>query len=408
MVGFEPLTVVPVTGFVVGEPRAVVEVVDACSARSALWSMWAPFCEPVSLTPGMFGACACAVARPVPRMKASSSPVLPMTAPRRMSRCRRAADGVAHDLAVAPDRAAADRRFDESERQFGRAEREEQTQREHRPAREVDRDEPDAEPVDVDARPGDTEDRIVPEVEAVGAQTEPLQRPASERATDVRSGMYRGGDHHDRRDVDEQESAVENGEVVVCRCGEREPVDAEPVQHAERGEQHEQPEPTDGVERQARTPTGLTADAVRRERERERGTEQQAREPREGRVVREVDAAVRKESECDRRRDPDAHNRPEHAPAAEPAEPEHQQERPRQVVLLLDRERPEMLQEFRPSGFDEVRAAGDDLPPVAGVRERGEHVGAQGADRVREEEQRVRDDDGEEYVQRGQEPPRAA
>ena len=98
----------------------------------------------------------------------------------------------------------------------------------------------------------------------------------------------------------------------------------------------------------------------------------------------------------------------EHALASELAQPEHQQERPREVVLLLDRERPEVLQELRPPGLGDVRAVGDDLPPVARVRQRRDRVGTQRADRVGQEQQRVRDDDREQRVERGQQAPRAA
>ena len=101
-------------------------------------------------------------------------------------------------------------------------------------------------------------------------------------------------------------------------------------------------------------------------------------------------------------------HRGEHALAAELAQPEHQEERPREVVLLLDRERPEVLQQLGPPRLGDVRAVGDHLPPVARVRQRGEGVGAQRADRVGQEEQRVRDDDREQREQRGQEAAGAA
>ena len=96
----------------------------------------------------------CAVASPVPSISATSVSAPPMTAPRRTSRWRCRADRVAHDLAVAADRAFADRRLDEAERQLGRREREDEAEHEHRPTREPDREEPDAEPVDVEARAG--------------------------------------------------------------------------------------------------------------------------------------------------------------------------------------------------------------------------------------------------------------
>ena len=62
---------------------------------------------------------------------------------------------------------------------------------------------------------------------------------------------------HGRRDdeqggqVDEQEPAVEHGQVVVVRRRERKAVDPEVVQHTERREQHEQAERAATFERHA-------------------------------------------------------------------------------------------------------------------------------------------------------------
>ena len=67
-----------------------------------------------------------------------------------------------------------------------------------------------------------------------------------------------------------------------------------------------------------------------------------------------------------------------------------------------------MLQELGATGFDEVGAARDDLPPVARVGQRRDDVAAQRTDRVGQEQKRVRDDDGEQHVQRGQQAPRAS
>ena len=67
-----------------------------------------------------------------------------------------------------------------------------------------------------------------------------------------------------------------------------------------------------------------------------------------------------------------------------------------------------MLEQLRPTGLGDVRAVRDDLPPVARVGERGEGVRTQCPDRVGQEEQRVRDDDGEQGEQRRQQAPGAA
>ncbi len=68
--------------------------------------------------------------------------------------------------------------------------------------------------------------------------------------------MHRGRDDEQRGEVDEQETAVEDREVVEARGGEPVAVDPEVMQHPERTEQHEQAERTGHVEGDTCAPTG--------------------------------------------------------------------------------------------------------------------------------------------------------
>ena len=106
--------------------------------------------------------------------------------------------------------------------------------------------------------------------------------------------MHRGRDHEQRREVDEQEAAVEHREVVaVVDVGNVKPWMPKRCSTPNDASRTSSPTHAGDVEREARPAAGYAADAVRREVERERGAEQQAGQPRERGVVREVDADVR-------------------------------------------------------------------------------------------------------------------
>src|SRR5207253_3256889 len=109
---------------------------------------------------------------------------------------------------VGADCGLADRSLDIAERQLGRAERQREAYDEHRPAREANREESDPEPVKVEAGTGDAIDRVVPEIEAVRAQTDPPHGLAAEGPARVGGRMYGGGDDEQGCDVNEQEAAV--------------------------------------------------------------------------------------------------------------------------------------------------------------------------------------------------------
>ena len=88
-----------------------------------------------------------------------------------------------------------------------------------------------------------------------------------------------------------------------------------------------------------------------------------------------------------------------------PPQQEAHDERPDQVELLLDRQRPHVLQRRGLRELREVRLAREDETPVRDVPERGERVAADGVDLARRREQRrVGHDAGHHDEQRGQQP----
>ena len=86
---------------------------------------------------------------------------------------------------------------------------------------------------------------------------------------------------------------------------------------------------------------------------------------------------------------------------------QHQDERPEEVELLLDRERPHVLQQRRTARVLEVREVAEDEEPVLDVEQRGDDLAPQLVEHVGEEEDRVQRDHEEHGEERGQEPARA-
>ena len=110
----------------------------------------------------------------------------------------------AEEREVAADRTVADRGLDVSVGELGRAERQGQAEHQQRPA--VQRD--------VEAGPGHAEDREVPQIKAVRAQTDPPQRPAPEDRPRVGSWVHHRRDHEHGCDVHKQEPAAEHTRVA--------------------------------------------------------------------------------------------------------------------------------------------------------------------------------------------------
>ena len=89
-------------------------------------------------------------------------------------------------------------------------------------------------------------------------------------------------------------------------------------------------------------------------------------------------------------------------------EEEREDERPQEIELLLDRERPDVPQHRRPADRDEVRDLVEDQVPVLDVEDRGDRLAPKLRDRVGEEEQGVEGDHPHHQEEGRQEPPRTA
>ena len=98
-----------------------------------------------------------------------------------------------------------------------------------------------------------------------------------------------------------------------------------------------------------------------------------------------------------------------HAQRPAPPQQEAHDERPDQVELLLDRERPHVPQRRRLRELVEVRLPREDEPPVRDVAERGERVGPDAVELTgRREHAGVHHDADHHQEQRGEQPPGAA
>jgi hypothetical protein len=245
-------------------------------------------------------------------------------------------------------------------------------------------------------RAQDHEDRPVPEVDAVGDEAETAERlPRQRGAHHVALGLHRGEDHGRQRDRQQQESAgVDPGGVVGC----------EPPAHDEDGE----PDGSDRGHDVARRPVAHV-DALEQCAGEERADEQRLR-PGVGAEVHPagIVGVV-------------AHGHPDdrcHAQhAGEPqdgverlADLEHgdERERPEQVPLLLDGQRPHVLEGRGDQELVEVRDVVDDEVPVGEVEERGDAVVADGVELGGlGEEGGVDHHHADDEEQRGQQPPGA-
>ncbi len=90
------------------------------------------------------------------------------------------------------------------------------------------------------------------------------------------------------------------------------------------------------------------------------------------------------------------------------AHPDREDQRPQQVELLLDRERPQVLEQRRPSDGLEVGLLPEHEVPVRHVPEGGQRVAAQSGHLARQKDDRVGEGDDEQQVERRQEPAGAA
>ena len=117
------------------------------------------------------------------------------------------------------------------------------------------------------------------------------------------------------------------------------------------------------------------------EEQRERRADQERLCARVGAVVHACRVGARREESRHEHRGPGRQRRgdPEKhwARAARQAQQQQERRRPHEVELLLDRQRPHMLEWRRRRELREVRLAGGDEPPIGDIADRGERVAAQ-------------------------------
>jgi hypothetical protein len=206
----------------------------------------------------------------------------------------------------------------------------------------------------------------VPEVDAVGADTDPPEhREAEEPRHEPRRGVHGRRDQHRGDDRDDEEPAAVEVRVELADVQEH-------------PEQRDASDDRDPVEQDARVPSRLADEAPRCPHERERGPQQQRGDARVGAVVdaRRIGVGVVEDRHLERRdRDADEHAHEQRAAALAPhAEHEHEDERPQQVELLLHRQRPHVLEQRWPARALEVGEVAEDEEPVLDVGQRGDHL----------------------------------
>ncbi len=142
--------------------------------------------------------------------------------------------------------------------------------------------------------------------------------------------------------------------------------------------------------------------------EREQGAHEDRRDPGVGAVVeaaRVLPGLVEDGHPHGRRRGHPGHGQRDGTePAPEPAQQHDEDQRPQQVELLLDGERPQVAQQQRTPELLEVRAVGRDEVPVGRVRQRRQDLRPQLGRLVAEEEHHDDAGRGQQQVERGQEP----
>jgi AAA ATPase containing von Willebrand factor type A (vWA) domain len=245
------------------------------------------------------------------------------------------------------------------------------------------------------ARPGgecaaeEHEDGPVPQVDAVAALADPAQRREVERARDG------GARHEERRDEHGGEHGDEGEAAAIGR------VEFPGHEHRERDEA----EKGERAERDDRPAMDAAGDAARLRAVGEHGEEGADREAEGvgvGAVVhaRRVDGGVG-DAHPRRRRDREDADERQARPAREAHEQHDDEERPDDVELLLDRERPEVAEHLGHRLVEVGGSAGDE-EPVAREGEGPDDLGAEADERVAADRERRRAGDEQEQGERGQ------
>ena len=213
-------------------------------------------------------------------------------------------------------------------------------------------------------------------------------RPAPKRRARV-DGDH---DHHGGDERNQREAAPEEEGLVLV-----EP-EAEPDEPTKRGEAHD-------IEQQRGDASHPVPEPSRYPHEGERGPEEETGSPGIGPVVDArgiyVGPVKNSHQQCRTYR---AHEHDGQRAAPKEHRPSDEQQRPQHVELLLDSQRPQVLQQKWPPDGLKVRFLPDDEVPVGHVPERRERVLAQSCDLAGQEHDGERECDHEQQVQRGEQP----
>ncbi len=214
--------------------------------------------------------------------------------------------------------------------------------------------------------------------------------------------VHDGGDQRSRNDRHREEPALEEEWPV------RVALEHEPGEHGNGGQR----QPVGGEARQPQRPArpgwGPAVGARRRQPdERERRPDQQPRGMGIRAVVetRRIDVRRVEDRHPERRPDRQADRDRERATSTEDRQPEHEEERPEDVELLLHGQRPEMLEQRRPRRILEVRVLADDQEPVRDVGPGRQRIGAETGHVVGQDDDRERDHGHDQRADRREEPP---
>ena len=235
--------------------------------------------------------------------------------------------------------------------------------------------------VQVDAGTAEHEHGPVPQVDAVGPFTEPAPRLTAQRTAQQSGGVRHRSDQDGRQQGERQEASPVQGVAELVDPHERrhdpgQRQDAEDVGHtgleaADRPAALAQPRPCP------------VPGAPRRPGCGHRGADQQTHGVGVGAEVHPAGVVRYRRRGADgehghrdrREQREDGGDLPDPRPPC--AHGHHDDEREHQVELLLDGQRPQVLQQRRTAHHLEVRAVGEDLPPVRHVRHGGGDVPAQ-------------------------------
>jgi hypothetical protein len=247
------------------------------------------------------------------------------------------------------------------------------------------------------------DDRVMPQVDPVRALADPSQRPHPDDRAEPGCRMRQRQQQERREDrQDEEPTAVEELRVLAGL----------PEHVEDRGE----PDHPRQIDHVSRTERDARAQVAARPDCRERGSDQELLRPRVGSVIdpRGIEGGVVEDSHEDRRDDREADDdRPQ--PGADPAgvrkladeaRPDQQQERPEDVELLLDRQRPQVVEGARRGELGEVRDVVEDQPPVVDVGDGAQELGSEIGRLVGPDDRDPGHHDDEHHEQRRQQPPR--